>query len=156
MGISSALRTAPAIALAAASGVAAPLSASSPPAPNSLVNAELMAETTSLVPASTLWVDLHLAIKPGWHVYWRNPGDSGLPTTIDWELPSGFSAGAISWPVPEDFVQGGVGNYGYAGLSDLLIPITIPKDVDTGGTAVLLADASWLVCAEICIPGGAK
>jgi thiol:disulfide interchange protein DsbD len=156
MGFSSALRTASAIALAAALGTAAPLSASSPPDPNSLVKAELMAETTSLVPASTLWVDLHLAIKPGWHVYWRNPGDSGLPTTIDWELPSGFSAGAISWPVPEHFLQGGIGNYGYAGSSDLLVPITVPKDVDIGGTAALSAEASWLVCAEICIPGSAE
>ena len=156
MGISSALRTAPAIALAATLTVAPAVRADGPPDPNTLVRAELVAETTSLAPASTLWVDLHLAIKPGWHVYWRNPGDSGLPTTIDWELPSGFSAGAISWQVPERFVQGGIGNYGYAGSSDLLVPITIPKDVGIGGTAVLSAEASWLVCADICIPGGAK
>jgi thiol:disulfide interchange protein len=156
MGISSALRTAPAIALAATLTAAPAARADGLPDPNSLVKAELVAETTSLAPVSTLWVDLHLAIKPGWHVYWRNPGDSGLPTTIDWELPSGFSAGTISWPVPEHFLQGGIGNYGYAGSSDLLVPITIPKDVDIGGTAVLSAEASWLVCAEICIPGGAK
>jgi thiol:disulfide interchange protein DsbD len=129
--------------------------ADGPPDPNSLVKAELVAETTSLAPASTLWVDLHLAIKPGWHVYWRNPGDSGLPTTIEWSLPSGFSAGAISWPVPEHFVQGGIGNYGYARSADLLVPISVAPDVATGSNAVLSAQASWLVCAEICIPGGA-
>ena len=155
MGISSILGFVPAFALAATLTAAAAVRADGPPDPNSLVKAELVAETTSLAPAATLWVDLHLAIKPGWHVYWRNPGDSGLPTTIDWELPSGFSAGAISWPVPEHFVQGGIGNYGYAGSADLLVPISVAKEVATGGTAVLSAEASWLVCAEICIPGGA-
>jgi thiol:disulfide interchange protein DsbD len=109
-----------------------------------------------LAPASTLWVDLHLVIKPGWHVYWRNPGDSGLPTTIDWRLPSGFSAGSIRWPVPERFVQSGIGNYGYAGSADLLVPISVPKEVAVGDTATLAADAYWLTCAEICIPGGAS
>ena len=156
MGISSALGVVPAFALAATLTAASAVRADGPPDPNSLVKAELVAETTSLAPAATLWVDLHLAIKPGWHVYWRNPGDSGLPTTIDWELPSGFSAGAISWPVPEHFVQGGIGNYGYAGSADLLVPISVAKEVTAGGTAVLSAEASWLACAEICIPGGAN
>src|SRR6516162_9906984 len=145
MGISSALRTAPAIALAATLTVAPAVRADGPPDPNTLVRAELVAETTSLAPASTLWVDLHLAIKPGWHVYWRNPGDSGLPTTIDWRLPSGFSAGNISWPAPEHFVKNGVGNYGYAGSADLLVPITAPKELTAGETAALKAEASWLV-----------
>ena len=144
------------LALATALTASPAVRADGPPDPNGLVKAELVAETTSLAPASTLWVALHLAIRPGWHVYWHNPGDSGLPTTIDWELPSGFSAGAISWPVPEHFVQSGIGNYGYAGSSDLLVPITVAPHIAPGGTAVLSAEASWLVCAEICIPGGAK
>jgi thiol:disulfide interchange protein len=155
MGIASALRAAPVFALVAALAAASSARAAGPPDPKDLVKAELVAETSLVAPASTLWVDLHLAIKPGWHVYWRNPGDSGLPTAIDWHLPSGFSAGPISWPVPEHFVRSGIGNYGYAGAADLLVPITIAKEVETGGTAVLAADASWLVCADICIPGGA-
>ena len=141
--------------------VAAPLLASTaradgPPAPKDLVKADLVAETTSIAAGATLWVDVHLEVKPGWHIYWRNPGDSGLPTTIDWRLPSGFSAGNIVWPAPEHFVQNGVGNYGYAGSADLLVPITAPKELAAGQTPVLKAEASWLVCAEICIPGGAK
>jgi thiol:disulfide interchange protein len=155
MGISSTGGFAPAIAVMAVFAVASPAWAGGPPDPKDLVRAELVAETTSLAPASTLWVDLHLAIKPGWHVYWRNPGDSGLPTAIDWRLPPGFSAGSIRWPVPERFVQSGIGNYGYAGAADLLVPITVPREVATGDAAVLAADASWLACAEICIPGGA-
>ena len=156
MGISSALGVGPAIALIVAVTVASPARGDGPPDPKNLVTAALVAETASVAPAATLWVDLHLAIKPGWHVYWRNPGDSGLPTTIEWNLPSGFSAGGISWPVPERFVQGGIGNYGYAESVDLLVPIIAPKELVVGGTAVLAAQASWLACADICIPGSAK
>jgi thiol:disulfide interchange protein len=130
--------------------------ADGPPAPKDLVKAQLAAEAGSTTPGATLWVDLHLEIKPGWHIYWQNPGDSGLPTAIDWDLPPGFSAGHILWPVPEHFVQNGIGNYGYAGSADLLVPIAASKELATGQTAVLEAEASWLACADICIPGGAK
>ena len=156
MGSFWALGVAPAIALGAALTAASAVRADGPPDPKDLVKAELVVETVSVAPASTLWVDLHLAIKPGWHVYWRNPGDSGLPTTIDWRLPSGFSAGNILWPMPERFVQSGIGNYGYAGAADLLVPISVAKEVETGDTTVLSAEVSWLACAEICIPGSAS
>ena len=142
--------------LLAVLAAALPAWAAGPPDPKDLVQAELVAESASAAPATTLWLDLHLRIKPGWHVYWRNPGDSGLPTEIDWHLPSGFSAGGPLWPVPEHFVQNDIGNYGYAGSADLLVPLAIAKEVAAGDTAMLAADASWLVCADICIPGGAK
>ena len=147
--------------ISALAGLVALLSSGSawavgPPAPENLVKAGLVAEGASIAAGATLWVDLHLEIKPGWHVYWQNPGDSGLPTTIDWKLPPGFSAGHILWPVPEHFVQNGIGNYGYAGTVDLLVPIAAPKELAVGQTTVLDAEASWLACADICIPGGAK
>ena len=69
--------------------------ADGPPAPKDLVKADFVAETASISPGGTVWVDLHLQIKQGWHVYWQNPGDSGLPTAIDWSLPLEFSAGHI-------------------------------------------------------------
>jgi len=125
------------------------------PAPGELVQARLVAESASLAPGKTLWVALHLTVKPGWHVYWRNPGDSGLPTEIAWHLPPGFSAGAIDWPAPQRFVVGGLANYGYTGTADLLVPIAVPAALP-GGPLTLRAEASWLVCADICIPGGAK
>src|SRR5438309_867357 len=147
--------------ISALAGLVALLSSESagaggPPAPEDLVKPELVAETASTAAGATLWVDLHLQVKPGWHVYWQNPGDSGLPTTIDWKLPPGFSAGHILWPAPEHFVQNGIGNYGYAGTVDLLVPIAAPKELAAGQTAVLNAEASWLACADICIPGGAE
>ncbi|MBV9687922.1 MAG: thiol:disulfide interchange protein, partial [Alphaproteobacteria bacterium] len=131
-------------------------SAGEPPAPAELVKADLIGEIASIAPGETLWVDLHLAVKPGWHVYWQNPGDSGLPTAIDWKLPPGFAAGHIRWPVPEHFVQNGIGNYGYAGTVDLLVPISIPRELETGKPAALDAEASWLACADICIPGTSR
>ena len=120
------------------------------------VSAALVAERTAIAPGETVWVDLHLDIAKGWHTYWRNPGDSGLPTKIDWTLPPGIAAGEIVWPTPERFVQGTIGNYGYAGAVDLLVPITAAKTVGPGAAGHLAARASWLVCSDICIPGEAE
>src|ERR1700760_3869710 len=125
MGLAATLRR-----MSALAGLVALLSSGSaralvPPAPEDLVRAGLVAEGASIAAGATLWVDLHLAVKPGWHVYWQNPGDSGLPTSIDWKLPPDFSPGPINWPVPEHFVQNGIGNYGYAGIVDLLVPISV-------------------------------
>ena len=156
MGIALILRVAQIIAIVTAFTVGSAAKAGGPPDPQELVQVQLVAETPSITPAATLWVDAHFTIKPGWHIYWRNPGDSGLPTAIQWDLPPGFSAGDILWPVPERFVQGGIGNYGYAGTADLLVPITAAKDLVPGDTAVVAGEASWLVCADICIPGSAK
>ena len=82
-------------------------------------------EPARSAPGETVWVALHLEMRPGWHVYWRNPGDAGLPPEIAWKLPSGFTAGEIAWPTPERFVDNDqIGNYGYAGSVDLLVPVT--------------------------------
>jgi thiol:disulfide interchange protein/DsbC/DsbD-like thiol-disulfide interchange protein len=143
-------------ALAAALLVAAPVCAASPAALPDPVAARLVAEAGSVVPGGTLWVDLHLEIAPGWHVYWRNPGDAGLPTEISWNLPVGFSAGEIAWPAPERFVVGTIGNYGYHGAADLLVPIAAPTDLKLDGVAHIAANAKWLVCSDICIPGEAR
>src|SRR5215470_13173424 len=150
MRIALILRVAQIVAIAFAFAAGSAARAGGPPDPQELVQVQLVAETPAIATAATLWVDAHFTIKPGWHIYWRNPGDSGLPTALQWDLPPGFSAGNILWPVPERFVQGGIGNYGYAGSADLLVPITAPKDLVAGDTAVLAAGASWLACADIC------
>ncbi|MFO0987560.1 MAG: protein-disulfide reductase DsbD family protein [Alphaproteobacteria bacterium] len=78
----------------------------------------------ALVPGGTAWVALHLAIRPGWHTYWLNPGDAGEPTEIAWTLPPGYSAGAIQWPAPERLVEpGDIAVYGYTGSATHLVPI---------------------------------
>src|SRR4051794_37648281 len=150
------------LALAAGLGVAAPGAWSAAVAPpiEDPVKARLIAETGSIAPSETVWVALHLEMQPGWHVYWRNPGDAGLPPEIAWTLPSGFIAGEIAWPTPERFVVDQIGNYGYAGAVDLLVPVTAPTDpkasgLTPGGVVPIAAHATWLVCSDICIPGGA-
>jgi len=120
-----------------------------------LVKASLVADTTAIVTGQPFQVGLLLEMAPGWHTYWEYSGDSGLPTTIDWKLPPGFAAGAIQWPVPEAKVEpGDIQVYAYSGRVLLLTTITPPRDAS--GNVTLRASASWLVCAEICVPGGAE
>jgi thiol:disulfide interchange protein DsbD len=120
-----------------------------------LVKASLLADTTAIVPGQPFQVGLLLEMAPGWHTYWEYSGDSGLPTTIDWRLPPGFAAGAIQWPVPEAKVEpGDIQVYAYSGRVLLLTTITPPRDASADVT--LRAASSWLVCAEICVPGGAE
>ncbi len=116
------------------------------------VEAELIAENESFRPGLfDNWVALKLRPQPGWHVYWRNPGDSGIPTQIEWQLPSGMSAGAMQWPYPHQESLGELTNYGYSEETLHLIPIQV---ADTG-LKTLRAKAKWLVCKDICIPGEA-
>jgi thiol:disulfide interchange protein DsbD len=90
------------------------------------VEAELVPERTAWVPGQPTTVALRLKMKPGWHVYWQNPGDSGLPTTIDWKLPAGFTAGPIQWPAPHALPAGPLINYGYEGEVLHLIDLKVP------------------------------
>ena len=152
-------RLAPVLAglvLAVLCGVAASSAAIGAVPTEDPVKARLAAETGAIAPGQTVWLALHLEMLPGWHVYWRNPGDSGLPTEIAWTLPAGFAAGDISWPAPKRFVVGAIGNYGYGGSVDLLVPITAPAGLRPGAALPIEANATWLVCADICIPGEAK
>jgi thiol:disulfide interchange protein DsbD len=79
------------------------------------VEAELVAARTAIVPGEPFTVALRLKIQDGWHTYWRNPGDSGLPTTLTWTLPEGIAAGPIEWPAPRALPAGPLVNYGYEG-----------------------------------------
>lgn len=128
----------------------------SSPIPRDPVNARLVAAAAALTPGRATPVDVHFDIAPGWHIYWQNPGDSGLPTEISWRLPPGFTAGAIEWPAPHRFVLGTIGNYGYAISADLRSQITAPRDLQAGSTVHLQAIVRWLACSSICIPGTAR
>ncbi len=114
---------------------------------------ELVVETTSIKPGQPFWAGLRMKMDEHWHTYWRNPGDSGLPTEIHWVLPEGFQAGQIHWPYPQKIVLDMLASYGYEGETLLLVEITPPADMETGGSADIGAFASWLVCADICLPG---
>jgi len=143
-----------AISVAIASNVA--WAQPSPPDNDRHIAANLVAETRSLVPGQPLHLALRLQIQPGWHTYWSNPGDSGLPTTIDWTLPREFKAGPIMWPTPERFAYGPVVDYGYENETLLPVTIDVPANLAPGGDIVLAAHASWLVCSDTCIPEDAE
>jgi thiol:disulfide interchange protein len=118
------------------------------------IRAELVSEVSQVKAGEPFWVGLHLAIKPKWHTYWKNPGDSGLPTDISWTLPAGAKADPIVWPAPTFFDIGGIINYGYHDDVVLLTKITPPAD--SSGPLVLNASANWLVCEDVCIPEEGK
>jgi thiol:disulfide interchange protein DsbD len=120
------------------------------------VEAELIAERTAIVPGEPLVVALRLAIIPGWHTYWRNPGDSGEPTRLEWRLPAGFRAGEIEWPLPERLPAGPLMNFGYKGEALHLVRIDPPPGLTIGTPVTLSAKAWWLVCEVNCIPEDAE
>ena len=119
------------------------------------VTAELVARDAAVAPGQSVMVGLRLQHIPHWHTYWRNPGDSGLPTTLVWSLPTGAQASEIIWPAPKRLPIGPLVNYGYE--DDLLLPVrlTAPADAQPGSTLQLQAEANWLVCNDVCIPESA-
>ena len=116
------------------------------------VQARLVAEDTAIAPGGSITVALEEKIAPGWHTYWKNPGDAGAPTGIAWTLPPGWTAGDIQWPRPKRLPVGPLMDYGYEGTPWLLSRITAPADARVGATVTLTAHAQWLVCEKICIP----
>jgi thiol:disulfide interchange protein DsbD len=115
------------------------------------VVAELITDKAAAQPGKPILVGLKLRMEPQWHTYWKNPGDSGLPTKIHWVLPEGWKAGQIQWPYPQKLPIGPLMNYGYEDEVVLLSELTPPASAPAG-TANIKAKAEWLVCKDICIP----
>jgi thiol:disulfide interchange protein DsbD len=116
------------------------------------VRAELVAHAPDGIAAGKpLWLGLQIEHQPHWHTYWKNPGDSGLPTTLTWQLPAGVSASDIDWPTPMKLPVGPLMNYGYEGKLLLPVPATVSPAFNGNSLDVKL-NAQWLVCKDICIP----
>ncbi len=126
------------------------------PDTSDLVQADLIAEPASIAPGQPFQVGIRMRMKEHWHTYWRNPGDSGSPTNVNWKLPEGFTASDISWPAPEVIRVGPVTSFGYEGEAILLVQITPPADLAPGSNVTLQADIDYLVCEKECIPGDAS
>jgi thiol:disulfide interchange protein len=116
------------------------------------LTAELVPQTQGIAPGQTVHIALHQQILPGWHTYWRNPGDSGEPTRLKWTLPAGWRAGDIVWPTPRRLPVGPLVNYGYEDDVVLPLAITAPAGARPGQAVTLKAAASFLVCKDICVP----
>ena len=120
-----------------------------------LVKAELLADTSTIVPGKPFTVGLLLRMAPGWHTYWKFSGDAGLPTELKWKLPPGWKIGDIQWPIPLKTIDpGDIQTYGYVDEVLLMQEVTPPPKIENSPIE-LGADASWLVCEKICIPGSA-
>ena len=116
--------------------------------------AELVAHAPEgLAAGKPLMLGLKLEHQPHWHTYWKNPGDSGLPTRLEWTLPAGVTAGAIEWPTPSRLPIGPLMNYGYEGTLLLAVPVQLPAGF-AAETLDIKLRADWLVCKDICIPEG--
>jgi len=135
-------------------GLAATTSAASLPPEPPHVRAELVSEAPAVRPGRPFTVALRLRHDPGWHTYWRNPGDAGLPTRLNWDLPAGFSAGPLLWPTPEPVGDSTIPEYGYTGEALLSIEMTPPSNL-SDREVLLQARVDWLECKDICIPGKA-
>jgi len=113
----------------------------------------LVAERSAAVPGRPLALGLRFEIDPGWHIYWRNPGDSGGPPVVTWQLPSGFTAGAFEWPAPTRVEVAGLVNYGYQGAVLLPLTIAVPAGAVIGSTARLAASVEYQICSSVCMLG---
>ncbi len=109
----------------------------------------LVSDTDAVASGTPFRVALHFKLAPGWHTYWRNPGDAGAPPELTLDLPDGATAGPIEWPTPRRMAEGPVMTYGYT--DDLLLPEQVHPGKGAGPWAVR-AHATWLVCKEICVP----
>jgi thiol:disulfide interchange protein DsbD len=116
---------------------------------------ELVAEPTPIISGKTVTLALRFNPVPGWHIYWENPGDSGLPPSVTWKLPSGWTAGPLQFPFPEKILLPPLVSYGYEQETLLLTTFTIPEYEKIPSSFPIEADIEWLVCKETCLPGKA-
>jgi DsbC/DsbD-like thiol-disulfide interchange protein len=123
--------------------------------PESHVKIELIPENenTTTQAHKSFWVGLLFRLDPGWHIYWRNPGDAGEPPRVQWELPPGFVSGPILWPQPVRLGTGSVVDYGYENQVLLMASVEAPATPAASSTQEIGADVKYIVCREMCIPG---
>jgi len=120
------------------------------------VRVELISDVQNIVPGGACWVGLKMSMDVPWHTYWRNPGDSGMATRMEWDLPEGFEAGELHWPYPQRIdYEGGLIGYAYEGEVVLLSEIKVPTDLQEGSEQQIKGKVNWLSCAKICVPGKA-
>ena len=115
-----------------------------------------MLKTQSSDLSQTILVAVRFTLDPGWHIYWKNPGDAGAAPSLDWTLPPGFKVLRTFWPTPQRIVAGGIVSYGYEGAPTLLVQIETPKLARQSRHALYALNVGFLVCSDVCLPGTAK
>jgi thiol:disulfide interchange protein DsbD len=117
--------------------------------------ARLFTDVVEAQPGEPFWIGLELTMAPGWHTYWKNPGDAGMATKVQWQPFEGATVGPIQWPVPKRFEETGNGitlvSYGYEGEVVLPIRVTPSRDLPPSGELTLTGRAEWVECREVCV-----
>lgn len=118
------------------------------------ITVHLISDQDSVAPGSAFTLGVKFKPEPGWHVYWKNPGDSGLAPKFDWQIPTGVTIKPNLWPYPEQIRVGPLMNYGYG---DVLLPFPAHLSATTqvGDSLSFDVQANWLVCKDECLPGEA-
>jgi len=118
------------------------------------VQMNLIQEEQTIQPGQPFWVAVHFKMEEGWHIYWKNPGDVGVPVSVNWQLPPGFKAGPLQWPFPEKFTTADMIGFGYPKEVVLLSQIMPPDDLQSETRHQIKVKAEWLVCSSMmCQPG---
>jgi DsbC/DsbD-like thiol-disulfide interchange protein len=118
------------------------------------VRCQLLADVSAITPGKPFALGVLFTIDPSWHVYWKNPGDAGLPTRVSFTVPQGFSVGALQYPTPRRIEQpGGIVVFGYEDSLLLWAQVVPPADFPANFSGQFSAQVSWLVCADVCVPG---
>ena len=119
------------------------------------VQAELLAEQSSIQPGGKITLGVRLKMSGGWHTYWRNPGDSGMATKVTWILPPGFKAGELRWAYPKRFSGKKSTSFGFDDEATLLAELSVPAPI-AEKSVMIAAKVEWLECKEICVSGEAE
>jgi len=117
------------------------------------VTAQLIADTKAIVPGRPFKLGVRLSMQPGWHTYYKDPGDAGIPTKIIWKLPVGFQMGILYWQKPTKFDDAGITTYGYMNSTLISTEIVPPSQLDSAKGLNFSAQIKWLSCKDICVPG---
>ncbi|MGV6819991.1 MAG: protein-disulfide reductase DsbD family protein [Parvularcula sp.] len=112
----------------------------------------LVAANMAAAPGEPITLAIVQTLDPDWHVYWRNPGDSGLPLNLTWDLPEGFAAGEVAYPLPHRLSLGPLINFGHEGNPVFLVDVEVPESAVSGTSVPIAVDAEWLICRDLCVP----
>lgn len=123
---------------------------------NKLVQADIVCPVEVIEPGQTVYLGIRLRVEPGWHVYWKNAGDTGMPVRFKFEKLEGVSFDEILWPTPTWYLSpGDILDHIHEGEPVFLVPMTIDESFEPGDTIEIECRVDWLVCKDLCVPGGA-
>jgi thiol:disulfide interchange protein/DsbC/DsbD-like thiol-disulfide interchange protein len=120
------------------------------------VTVQLISDVQAFAPGLPFWVGIYFDIEDEWHIYWRNPGDTGLGPELKWDLPPGFSVEQIMWPYPKKIIVSDLVSFAYEKEVLLMAQVIPPSDLKPGKIVSIGVNADWLICREECIPGDAE